>query len=282
MSDDKGAAFRTSYAELYDRYLVPLQFSPYAKVVAERVKALGPRSVLELAAGTGIATQELARTLPPDVTITATDLNQPMIDLATAKLDLGRVVWRQADAMNLPFSDNSFDLIVCQFGVMFFPDKQASFREALRVLRPAGKYLFVVWDDWAKMPNAPLAIAADVVGRLLGCAPVSLVNPPYHDEDTIQADLHAANLQSIEIERVALPAEASSARDAAVATVHGSLIGTVIGSKAPGRLAEATDAVEQAFRVKFGGGLIHATTHALIVTAEKSRYRETIEQKDCA
>jgi hypothetical protein len=138
-------------------------------------------------------------------------------------------------------------------------------------LRPGGTYLFVVWDDWAKMPDAPLAIAADVVGRILGCAPASLVNPPYHDEDTIRADLHAANLQSIKIEQVARAAEASSARDAAVATVHGSLIGTVIEARYSGRLAEATDAVEQAFRVKFGEGLIHGTTHALIVTADKAR-----------
>jgi SAM-dependent methyltransferase len=153
---------------------------------------------------------------------------------------------------------------------MFFPDKQASFREALRVLRPGGTYLFVVWDDWAKMPDAPLAIAADVVGGLLGCTPASLVNPPYHDEDTIRVDLRAANVPTIKIERVARPAEASSARDVAVATVHGSLIGTVIGSNAPGRLEEATDAVEKAFRERFGDGLIHGRTHALIVTSEKS------------
>jgi SAM-dependent methyltransferase len=270
MSHNKADAFRTTYAELYDRYLVPLQFTPYAIVTAERAKAFGPRGVLELAAGTGIATQELARILSPDITITATDLNQPMIDRAVTKQGMGRVVWRQADAMNLPFADNRLDLVVCQFGVMFFPDKQASFREALRVLRPGGAYLFVVWDDWAKMPDAPLAIAADVVGRMLGCAPVTLVNPPYHDEDTIRADLRAANLQSIKIERIARPAEASSAREAAVATVHGSLIRTVIDANDPGRLAEATDAVERAFREKFGDGLIHGTTHALIITSEKA------------
>jgi ubiquinone/menaquinone biosynthesis C-methylase UbiE len=270
MADNKADAFRTTYAELYDWYLVPLQFMPYAIISAEHAKAFGPRSVLELAAGTGIATQELARTLPPDVTITATDLNQPMIDLATTRLNIGRVVWRQADAMNLPFADDSFDLIVCQFGVMFFPDKQASFREALRVLRPGGTYLFVVWDDWTKMPEAPLAVAAEVVGRLLGCAPESLVNPPYYDEEAIRADLHAANLQSIKIKRMARPAEASSAREAAVATVHGSLIGTVINGNHPSRLAEATDAVERAFREKFGDGKIHGTTHALVVTSQRA------------
>ena len=270
MADNKADAFRTSYAELYDRYLVPLQFTPYAIVTAERAKAFGPRSILELAAGTGIASQELARILSPDVTITATDLNEPMIDRAKTKEGIGRVVWRQADALNLPLPDNSFDLIVCQFGVMFFPDKQASFREALRVLRPGGTYLFVVWDDWATMPEGPLAIAADVVSILLGCTPASLVNPPYYDEDTIQEDLRAANLQSIKIERIARPAEASSAREAAVATVHGSLIRTVIDASSPSRLGEATDAVERAFREKFGNGKIHGTTHALVVTSQKA------------
>jgi ubiquinone/menaquinone biosynthesis C-methylase UbiE len=91
-----------------------------------------------------------------------------MIDIARTKPGIENIAWQQADAMKLPFPDNSFDLIVCQFGVMFFPDKQASFREASPVSRPGGTYLFIVWDNWKEMANAPLAIAADVVGELLG------------------------------------------------------------------------------------------------------------------
>jgi len=182
---------------------------------------------------------------------------------------MANATWQQVDAMRLPFPDEGFDLIVCQFGVMFFPDKQMSFREASRVLQCGGRYLFAVWDDWNKMTSAPLSIAADVVGGILGCDPRSLVNPPYHDEDTIRTDLSAAKFQGIDIRRITQPGKAASGREAALATVHGSLIRTVIEATDPQRLHEATDAVEQAFRAKFGKGEIVGTTSALVVAAEK-------------
>ena len=151
MPDKKASAFKGSFPEFYDRYLVPMNFAPYARILAGRAKDLAPSRVLETAAGTGIVTEELVRALPPDVTITATDLNQPMIDHALAKPDMAGVTWRQADAVKLPFPDGSFDLVVCQFGVMFFPDKQAAFREASRVLRHGGTFLFIVWDSYRAM-----------------------------------------------------------------------------------------------------------------------------------
>jgi SAM-dependent methyltransferase len=267
MSVGKDDAFRETYAELYDRHLVPMLFAPYARTLADRVKALHPGAVLETAAGTGIATQELAKVLPADVQITATDLNQPMIEQAKRKPGVENVEWQQADAMNLPFPDRVFDLVACQFGVMFFPDKQAAFREALRVLRPGGRLLFVVWDDWTQMPAAPLGIAADVVAGLLGCDPGALVNPPYYDESTIQTDLRAAGFQHVDIDRINRPATAASARDAAVATVHGSLIRTVIETTASGKLNEATDLVERAIRNKLGDGQIVGGTTALVILA---------------
>jgi SAM-dependent methyltransferase len=267
MPDDKGTAFGTTYAELYDRYLGPMLFAPYARTFAERAAALNPHTVLETAAGTGIVTRDLSKALPAG-SITATDLNQPMIDRAKTTSELANVAWRQADAMTLPFTDASFDLVVCQFGVMFFPDKQAAFREARRVLRPEGSLLFVVWDDWKQMPTAPLAIAANVVAQLIGCDPIALVSPPYHDEGVIRTDLAAAGFRHIEVDRISRPAKAASARDAAVATVHGSLIRGVIEAIAPGKLAEATDAVERALRAELGDGRIVGATKALVVFAD--------------
>ena len=160
MSTDKVAAFAGTLAEFYDRYLVPLNFAPYAEVVADRVKGLLPRRILETAAGTGVVTEALARELPSEVTITATDLNQAMIERGKVRPGMERVKWQQADATKLPFPDGGFDLIVCQFGVMFFPDKRASFDECFRVLTPGGTYLFVLWDDYDNMPSSPLWIAA--------------------------------------------------------------------------------------------------------------------------
>jgi SAM-dependent methyltransferase len=271
MSEEATGAFKKTYAELYDRYLVPMMFAPYARVLAERARTFAPRSVLETAAGTGILTQELTQTLPSSVPITATDLNLPMIERAATRPSRANVTWRQADALNLPFPDDSFSLVICQFGVMFFLDKQASFREAWRVLEQGGGFLFAVWDDWNDMVNAPLAIAAEIVGVLLGCHPSSLVSPPYHHENTIRAHLGAAGFQSTDIQRITRPATAASAREGAVATVHGSLIRTAIESAAPGRLDEATDAVERAFRAKFGDGPLAGAVNALIVATEKPR-----------
>ena len=269
LPEDADAAFRATYAELYDRHLVPLLFAPYAGYLAGRVNALKPSSVLETAAGTGILTHALVRVLPAEVPIVATDLHQPMIDRARAKADGTRIAWQQADAMQLPYPSESFELVVCQFSVMFFPDKRASFREAARVLTPRGRYLFAVWDDWKKMPEAPLAIAADVVAGMLGCDRASLVSPPYHDETTLRHDLAAAQFQRIKVERAMLPAAATSAREAARATVHGSLIRTANETRHPGRLEEATIAVERAFQAKFGKGAVAGRTNALIVTAEQ-------------
>src|SRR5262249_20509825 len=185
MSSEKVAAFAGTLAEFYDLYLVPLNFAPYAEVVAHRAKALLPRRVLETAAGTGVVTEALARILPSEATIMATDLNQAMIERGKARPGMERVHWQQADAMKLPFLDGAFDLIVCQFGVMFFPDKRESFKETFRVLTPGGTYLFVLWDDYANMSDSPLWIAAQTVGDMLRRDPHTLLNPGYFDEPTI-------------------------------------------------------------------------------------------------
>ncbi|HXA72004.1 MAG TPA: class I SAM-dependent methyltransferase, partial [Stellaceae bacterium] len=137
--------FAGSIPALYDRHLGPMLFEPYALDMAERVARLAPKRVLEIAAGTGIVTRALSQKLPT-VPIVATDLNQPMLDHAAARLSSERITWRQADAQALPFDDASFDVLVCQFGVMFFPDKAKAFSEARRVLAPGGRFLFNVWD----------------------------------------------------------------------------------------------------------------------------------------
>jgi len=269
VSSGKVAAFAGTLAEFYDRYLVPLIFAPYAEVVADRVKAFLPRRVLETAAGTGVVTEALARILPSEVTITATDLNQAMIERGKVRPGMQRVNWQQADATKLPFPAGAFDLVVCQFGVMFFPDKRASFNDCFRVLGPFGTHLFVLWDDYGNMPNSPLWIAAERIGDLLGRDPRTLLSPGYFDEPTIRADLTAAGFRDARIDRIARPARAASARDAAVITVQGSLLRTAIETADPSRLGEATKAVEQVMSARFGEGQVNGETKALIVTATK-------------
>src|SRR5262249_6553117 len=138
-------AFVGSIPAIYDRHLGPMIFEPYALDVAERAARLAPKRILEIAAGTGIVTRALVRSLPA-VPLVATDLNQPMLDHASTQTTAGSVPWRQADAQALPFEDGSFDLVICQFGVMFFPDKPKAYSEARRVLVADGHFLFNVWD----------------------------------------------------------------------------------------------------------------------------------------
>ena len=138
--------FIGSIPELYDAYLVPLIFEAYAADIVARLASRPLTRVLEIAAGTGVVTRAMASMLPENVSIVATDLNQPMIDRACTIGTSRAVEWRQADAMQLPFRDGTFDAVVCQFGVMFFPDKARAYSEARRMLRPGGVFMFNVWD----------------------------------------------------------------------------------------------------------------------------------------
>src|SRR5438105_936996 len=138
--------FAGSIPEIYDRYLGPALFDPYAEDLARRLADLSSGALLETAAGTGRVTRALARVLPDAGSIVATDLNQAMLDFAAAQPGAARISWQQADAAALPFEDARFDAVVCQFGVMFFPDKPGGYREAARVLKPGGRFLFNIWD----------------------------------------------------------------------------------------------------------------------------------------
>ena len=121
--------FAGSIPELYNRLLVPLIFEPYARDLAGRIAQVKPKDLLETAAGTGVLTRAIVSQLPVDTRIVATDLNQPMLDhAATKQSHPDRVIWQQADALTLPF-DREFDVVACQFGVMFFPDKINGYSE---------------------------------------------------------------------------------------------------------------------------------------------------------
>jgi ubiquinone/menaquinone biosynthesis C-methylase UbiE len=187
------ARFSGSIPEMYERYLVPLIFRPYADDLARRIKAVQPRKILETAAGTGVVTRALSAAVP-EADIVATDLNQPMLEFAKTRHPMpDRVSWRQADALALPFADAAFDVVACQFGAMFFPDKAKAYSETNRVLKPGGRFFFNVWDDISTSEFAEVVIQAlaDVFTR---DPPRFLARTPhgYHDAESIRADLKAA------------------------------------------------------------------------------------------
>jgi ubiquinone/menaquinone biosynthesis C-methylase UbiE len=264
---DMNRSFAGSMPEFYDRFLVPVRFEPFASDMAKRLDTLTAGDLLEVAAGTGILTRALARTLSPSVRITATDLNPAMIARARTHAGLERVTWREADALALPFDDRTFDCVVCQFGVMFFPDKRTAFREILRVLRPGGWFLFSVWGD---RRGSVLQIATTVVGHYLSRAPASLVSPDYSDIPAVEADLIATCFRSVTAEHVAKRGLSASAYDAAVASCHGGLLRAQIDQHAPNRLDEITAAAAVAITETFGPGEISDPLHAALFSARRS------------
>lgn len=259
---DMGRSFSGSMPEFYDRFLVPLMFEPFARHLAKCLEGMTSGDILELAAGTGVVTRALVRTLPATVSITATDLNPAMLAWAQSYAGMQRVIWRDADAGALPFPDRAFNKVVCQFGVMFFPDKKAAFRETLRVLRPGGEFLFNVWG---RRHGTPCQLAAEIVGRLLGRTPSSLLPPYYRDVEAIIADLTAAGFGEHVVEELNERFCSATAREAAIALCGGGLLRHHIEASAPDRAGEITDAVADGISAQFGSGVIEAPLHAIFI-----------------
>jgi SAM-dependent methyltransferase len=263
--------FTGSIAKLYEAYLVPLIFEPYAADLGNRLASRSPGRILELAAGTGVVTRTLAAVLPAGASIVATDLNQAMLDEASALGTKRPVEWRQADAMKLPFADAAFDAVVCQFGVMFFPQKPQAFAEAHRVLRPGGMFIFNVWDDIKE--NEFAATVTTALGALFPTEPPRfLARTPhgYHDRSTIEGDLANGGFTgSPHITTLTARSRANSPQLPAIAYCQGTPLRSEIEAHGVSRLSEATDFAAQAIARQFGRGAVDGKIQALIVSIEK-------------
>lgn len=263
-------AFAGSIPQLYERHLVPLIFAPYASDLAARVASRSPSRVLEIAAGTGVVTRALASLLPQSTAIVATDLNQAMLEQAKTIGTSRPVEWRQADAMQLPFPDASFDMVVCQFGAMFFPDKPAAFAQARRVLRNRGAFLFNVWDRLEDNE-----FADDVTQALAACFPddpprfLARVPHGYHDAARIAHDVASGGFDKPQIDTVTQRSRADSPQVPAIAYCEGTPLRSEIEARDPSRLAEATHAAAAAIGKRFGPGAVDGKIQALVVSAER-------------
>jgi len=261
--------FAGSIPAIYDRYMVPLLFRPYAEVAAECAQSLEPRRILETAAGTGVLTEALHAALPA-AEIIATDLNPPMLTEAARRVAAPNVRFQQADALALPFEDGSFDLVVCQFGVMFFPDKVRGNAEARRVLRDGGGFLLIIWSTIER--NLATKVVGEALAELFPDEPAAFYERlpfRYHDRSIIENDLRSAGFDQIDIDTIELSSRAASARDAAIALTQGTPMRTEIESRGPNALQEATDAAERALLQYEGPDGFAAPMSAHIVTAIK-------------
>jgi len=268
---DSDTLFAGSIPELYDRLFVPLIFQPYADDMARRVAALAPSRVLETAAGTGVVTRAMALALPAHVELVATDLNQPMLDRAVAVGTSRPVHWQQADAMQLPFGDECFDAVVCQFGVMFFPDKAHAFSQARRVLRPGGVLLFNVWDRIEDNELAEL-VTATLAEVFPADPPRFMARTPHgwFDQAATARDLANAGFSvPPRIETVTERSRAPSALTAAMAYCQGTLLRTEIEARQGATLAQATTICEAAIARRFGAGEIDAKIQAHVFSVRR-------------
>jgi SAM-dependent methyltransferase len=276
--------FTGAIPEIYDTLFVPLIFEPYAVDLARRVAALAPSRVIETAAGTGAVTREIARVLPVGAELVATDLNPAMLDRARAVGTSRPVQWRVADALALPFADASADVVVCQFGAMFFPDRARGFAEARRVLRPGGTLLFNVWDRIEENEFAEVVLQA-LAYRFPSDPPRFMARTPhgYHDPAAIAADLAAGGFtQAPRIETLPARSRAASAQVAALAYCQGTpwrgeIEARVAAEASPAGdapdvaagLAQATQAAADAIAQRFGTGPIDGRIQALVVSVRK-------------
>ena len=270
-SPESDKIFAGSVPTLYQQYLVPLIFQPYAQDLANRVAARPLSRVLEIAAGTGVVTRHLASVLPEDISIVATDLNRPMLDMA-AEIGTSRPVeWREADAMQLPFDEGEFDAVICQFGMMFFPSKSKAFAEARRVLRTGGVLLFNVWDQIEENEFAHTVTVA-LESLFPKDSPRFLARTPhgYCDLALIGEDLHRAGfIASPWVDTVAARSTAASPRIPAVAYCQGTPLRNEIEARDPSRLGEATDLAAAAIAARFGHGPVDGKIQAHVVAVER-------------
>jgi SAM-dependent methyltransferase len=266
MSGEQDRVWVGSMPEAYDRWLAPSVFRPFAQDLARRAAGLRPRRVLEIAAGTGVLTGEVVTALP-SADLTATDLNAAMVEFGSRRAP--GATWRQADAQALPFGDGQFDLVACQFGVMFFPDKPAAFGEVRRVLRPGGALLFTTWAP-VEAHGFAAALVAGLERAFPGDPPTFIATVPhgYFDLDRVAADLAAGGMRCDSAEAVTLDGRADSAAIVAAGFCTGTPLRMAM--EARGDLMANTKVVEQEMVARLGGGPVTAAMTAYVIEARPS------------
>ena len=265
---DIDSNFSGSIPEVYDSHLVPILFEPYADNLADRIARTNPTDVLELAGGTGVVSRTLSPRLAAETGYVVTDLNPAMLEHARKRSADERIEWREANALSLPFPEDSFDIVLCQFGVMFFPDRAKGFSEARRVLRSGGRIFFNCWG--ALEENDFSSIAVDTLIEIYpNDPPLFLARTPfgYSEASQIEADLSEAGFGEVQITKVELQSRANSADDFAFGQTHGSPLRLEIEQRAHPSLQKVQEAVAQALVDRFGTGPITGRMMALVVEA---------------
>jgi ubiquinone/menaquinone biosynthesis C-methylase UbiE len=269
MSAITNISFAGNIPKIYDAALGPVFFEPYALDMAQRVSGLKPATVLETAAGTGRVTHHLKNELGSATNMVVTDINPDMLAVAKEKVTGKNITWQQADAMDLPFADNSFDVVVCQFGIMFYPDKLKGMQEAFRVLKKGGTYLFNVWDTVDVNPMAKTA--REIIMNFFQNDPPAFYNIPfgYNDTNEISASLREAGFTDIHFETLKKDAISQSAKQMSDGLVQGNPIVNAIRERNAEAVNILGDKVTEELTKNFGNSPCKSVMQAIIFTAKK-------------
>ena len=252
----------------YEKYLGPFLFEPYALDIISRLKDKKYSNILELACGTGRVTAHLAKLVSPG-TLTATDLNKDMIEVAKQFVTDENIKWQVADAMELPFEKNSFDAVVCQFGIMFFPDKLKGLQEAYRVLKPGGKLIFNTWD---KVENVPaIHEGRKTIESFFENDTPGFYAIPFsmHDKNELESLMKAAGFKNAKAS-LGKKEGISSAPDLAKGMVDGNPIYLAIIEKDPSLVEPIRIKVEEVLAKKFGAKPLKSPLAAWVCEGEKT------------
>ncbi len=261
---ENSAPFTESVPENYDRYMGPMLFEPYAEDLVARLNVRDRMRVLEVACGTGIVTRHLRDALPLSTRLVATDLSEPMLAFARRKFEGdSSIEWQQADALALPFDDGSFDAIVCQFGLMFVPDKPAALREMHRVLAPGGQLLFNTWAELKQNDFCQIAQTTEMT--FFETDPPKFYDIPFslYDARELQGWMEEAGFKDASVSRLELSSASPSADDAAKGLVQGTPLAIALKER-NADTAAITDAVANALRARFGDHRVRGRMCALI------------------
>ncbi len=264
-------AFSGNIPANYDNYLGPLFFEPFATVVAERVRQLRPEALLEVACGTGRLTQYLPGVLPAGASILASDINPAMLAYAREALKKHENIrWDVVDAVSLPYQDAAFDLILSQFGVMFYSDRSKAFAEVYRTLKPGGAFVFTAWDQLEYNPAAQLT--DETLRHFFPVETPAFYQVPfsYHDEHRIRYDLAQAGFEQIRMEMLTLTGHADTAENAANGLLEGTPVHTAIVERDDALLPPMRKVLAEELALKFGPSKLRVPLQARLVVAVKA------------
>ena len=265
---EKTTAFAGNVPANYERYLGPFLFEPYALDLVSRLQDKKYPDILEIACGTGRVTKHLSKSVKHD-TLTATDLNPDMIAIAKEITRDQHIKWIAADAMELPFDDGSFDLVVMQFGIMFFPDKEEALKEAYRVLKTGGKLIYNTWNK--AETNEAIHEGRLVIESYFGENPPIFYNVPFsmHDDRELTTITRRAAFKSITTTLVKKEGVSPSAADLAKGIVDGNPIYLTIVERDPSLINTIKEHIQKVLTEKFGAKTIKSPLQAWVVEGFK-------------